>query len=377
MRFADDERKQPGLYRSPARCHAARAGIGKGEEMRRMLDGDVWRRPGRRLLQVLLAVSLSAALLAFAACGDDDDEEAGGGGGGGAEQQTTKVKVGVLPISNVAPLYLGMQKGFFEEEGLEIEPAPAQSGNEIVTAMVSGDQPFAFLGYVPAASGRAQGLPIKLIANADNGAEAAKDEWTQLMVSKDSPIRDVKDLAGKTIAVNALKGVGEVVIKAALDKRGVDPNSIKLLEVPFPEMPAALERDRVDAIWAPEPFLTSVLGAGGREIEAPLTTLGPKYPNGTYAVNEQYLSENEDVVERFARAMNKSSDYATENPDEARATIPEFTQIPPEVAKEIRLPQWPSEIDREHLSELAEYAVEFKVIEEAPPLDELIWEGAK
>src|ERR687893_1252230 len=101
MRFADDERKQPGLYRSPARCHAARAGIGKGEEMRRMLDGDVWRRPGRRLLQVLLAVSLSAALLAFAACGDEEEEGGGGAGGGTAGQQNTKGEGGGLPISHV------------------------------------------------------------------------------------------------------------------------------------------------------------------------------------------------------------------------------------------------------------------------------------
>jgi NitT/TauT family transport system substrate-binding protein len=323
-----------------------------------------------------VAAFTAAIVLGLAACGDDDEETGGGAGGGGATQETTTVKVGVLPISNVAPLYLGIQKGFFEEEGLEIEPAPAQSGNEIVTAMVSGDQPFAFLGYVPAASGRAQGLPIKLIANADNGAETAKEEWTQLMVAKDSAIRDVKDLEGKTIAVNALKGVGEVVIKAALDKRGVDPNSIELLEVPFPEMPAALERGRVDVIWAPEPFLTSVLGAGGRAIEAPLTTLGERFPNGTYATTEQYLAENEDVVERFARAMNKSSDYATENPDEARATIPEFTQIPAEVAEKIRLPLWPTEIDRDQLQELLDYAVQYGVIEEAPPLDELIWEGA-
>ena len=329
-----------------------------------MRKGD---RPRR--LHALLAALASAALL-VAGCGGDDK------GGGGGEGEQTKVKVGVLPISNVAPLYLGMEKGFFREQKLEIEPAPAQSGNEIVTAMVSGDLQFAFLGYVPATSARAQGLPLKLIANADNGAKTADKEWTQLMVANDSPIRDVKQLEGKTIAVNALKGVGEVVIKAALEKRGVEPDSIKLLEVPFPEMPAALERERVDVIWAPEPFLTSVLAKDGREIEAPLTTLGELYPNGTYATTEQYLGENADVVERFAKAMNKSSDYATENPEEARATIPEFTKIPPEVAQKIRLPQWPTEIDRDQLQELIDYAVEYKVIEKAPPLEELIWEGA-
>ena len=330
--------------------------------------GDVGHRRGPRRIHVLLA-ALTSAVLLVAGCGGDDK-------GGGGEGEQTKVKVGVLPISNVAPLYLGMDKGFFKEQKLEIEPAPAQSGNEIVTAMVSGDLQFAFLGYVPATSARAQGLPLKLIANADNGAKTADEEWTQLMVNGDSPIRDVKDLEDKTIAVNALKGVGEVVIKAALETKGVDPQSVKLLEVPFPEMPAALEKERVDVIWAPEPFLTTVLGKDGREIEAPLTTLGKLYPNGTYATTEQYLGENQDVVERFAKAMNKSSEYATENPEEARATIPKFTQIPPEVADKIRLPQWPTEIDRDQLQELIDYAVEYKVIEKAPPLEELIWEKA-
>ena len=79
-------------------------------------------------------------------------------------------------------------------------------------------------------------------------------------------------------------------------------------------MPAALEADRVDAIWAPEPFLTSVLGKGGREIEAPLTTLGPRYPNGTYSATEKQLAEDEEVVAAFTRAINKSMEYATAQP---------------------------------------------------------------
>ncbi len=336
-----------------------------------MVDDGGRARPGRWRAAAAVVAAL-ATLLVIAGCGGDDES----GGGGAAERQVTRVKVGVLPISNVAPLYLGMEKGFFREEGLQIEPTPAQSGNEIVAAMVSGDVQFAFLGYVPAMSARSQNLPIKLVANADNGAEKAAEEWTVIMVGKGSEIRDVEDLAGKTIAVNAIKGVGEVVIKAALDKRGVDPDSIKLLEVPFPEMPAALERDRVDAIWAPEPFLTSVIAEGAREIEAPLTTLGSRFPNGTYATTESYLGDNEDIVERFRRAINKSSDYASAHPGEARATIPEFTQIPAAVADKIRLPLWPTEIDRAQLQQLADYAVRYRVIKDAPPLDELIWQGA-
>jgi NitT/TauT family transport system substrate-binding protein len=322
----------------------------------------------RRLLTAIVA----AALLALAGCGSDSGSSSGGGSKGGM----TKVKVGVLPISNVAPLYLGMKKGFFKAEGLEVEPSIGQSGNELVTGMVSGSTQFAFLGWVPLMSARSQGLPVKAVANADNGAETADKEWTLILTKKGSPIRKPADLAGKTIAVNALKGVGEVAIKAALDKRGVDPNSVKLLEIPFPEMPAALSKGRVDAIWAPEPFLTSVLGEGGQDVEAPLTTLGKTFPNGDYATTEKEIAQNKDVVERFARAINKSSEYATSHPDEARATIPTFTKIPPAVAKKIRLPLWPPQIDRAQLQTLLDYAVKYKVIEKPPKLDDVIWEGA-
>jgi len=338
----------------------------------------LWERDQEeQMRRVLIAALAIAALLLIAGCGDDDDGGSAGGSGGGDAAKVTKVKVGVLPISNVAPLYVGMKQGFFKEEGLEIEPVPAQSGNEIVTAMVSGDLQFGFLGFVPMMAAVSKDLPLKVVASSDTGAETADKEWTVIVVGKNSPIKDVKDLAGKTIAVNALKGVGEVDVKAALDKRGVDPNSIKLLEVPFPEMPAALERKRVDAIWAPEPFLSSVLGEGGREIEAPLTTLGPNYTNGTYSTTEKQLAEDEDVVTGFTRAINKSMEYATDHPDAARATIPTFSKIPPEVAEKIRLPLWPVPIDTAKVTELGNYAVKYGVIEKNPPIDDLIWEGAE
>ena len=183
------------LDRGGQRAHARPAG---GEAAAHRGD-----RPGGVGLMRNLAMTVAvAALLALAGCGDDGDSSAAKEEGG-----VTKVKVGVLPISNVAPLYLGMKKGFFKEEGLEVEPSIGQSGNELVTGMVSGSTDFAFLGYVPLMSARSQGLPVKVVANADNGAETEEKEWTLILTKKGSPIKQPADLAGKTIAVNALKGV--------------------------------------------------------------------------------------------------------------------------------------------------------------------------
>jgi NitT/TauT family transport system substrate-binding protein len=142
-------------------------------------------------------------------------------------------------------------------------------------------------------------------------------------------------------------------------------------------MPAALDRKRVDANLGARAVSHSGPGRGRPRDRGAAHHARNALPNGTYATTEKYLSQNRDVVERFTRAMNKSSAYASTHPDEARATIPKFTQIPPAVADKIRLPLWPTQIDRAQLQKLANYAVRYKVIKKAPPLDDLIWKGAQ
>jgi NitT/TauT family transport system substrate-binding protein len=331
--------------------------------------------PSARPLRCALA--LAATLLAVAGCGGSDSGDSGGGGGGGGPtpSRPAKVDVGTLPISNAAPMYLGMRKGFFEEEGLELVPHVAQNGAELITGALSGSFDFIFAGYIPSIVARAKGLPITVVAASDLGAKEDSKEWTVTLSKRGSDIRTPKDLEGRTIAVNGLRGVGEVVIKASLEKQGVDPNSIKLLEVPFPEMPVALERGRVDAIWAAEPFLTQELGEGAREVDAPLVTLAPNFVNGGYEANDKYIAQNGDLVERFNRAMSRSVDYAHAHPDEVRRTIPTFTKIPPAVAQRIRLPVWSSKLDRRLLQQAADYTQRYGIIDKAPAVDEMVWKG--
>jgi NitT/TauT family transport system substrate-binding protein len=77
----------------------------------------------------LLRLVLMVLVLLVAGCGDDDEGDTGGGTGS-AEVKT--LKVGVIPIADVAPLYLGMDKGFFADEQLKIEPQLAEGGAAIV-----------------------------------------------------------------------------------------------------------------------------------------------------------------------------------------------------------------------------------------------------
>ncbi|MFW3168796.1 ABC transporter substrate-binding protein [Geodermatophilus sp. CPCC 206100] len=328
--------------------------------------------PARRTRRAGAALLGLVVTLAVAACGGGDD---GGGQAEGGDGGLTPVVVGALPTANTAALNLGVEQGFFEDEGLDVTVEYAQGGATMVTTLVSGDFDVIGAGYVPAISAMSQGLPLKFVVGGDLGADTDEAEWQTVLVKGDSPIQTPADLAGKRIAVNAVKGVLEVALRAALDELGVDSSSIELVEIPFPDMPANLESGNVDAAYAPEPFITSILDAGGRQVLAPPPTIAPGFINGAWETTDQFIAEQPEAVDAFVAGMTRAIEYAQENPDEVRRIIPTYTQIPQDVADRIRLPVFDAELDPAAIEELAQLAVRYEVIETAPAGEDMVYTG--
>jgi NitT/TauT family transport system substrate-binding protein len=147
---------------------------------------------------------------------------------------------------------------------------------------------------------------------------------------------------------------------------------IEFIEVPFPEVPAAVEAGRIDAGYGAEPFITTVLDQGGEVVYAPQSELAPEYPNGSYAASQQFIADNGDVIESFTQAMNRSVEYARDNEDAVREIIPTYTEIDPEVAERMRLPVFTSELDEQAIDEQMGFLEEYDIVEAAPTAGELI-----
>ncbi len=319
-----------------------------------------WARRGFVLLVALACVAVVAA-----GCGDDD------GGGGGAGEQTT-LNVGVIPIADVAPLYLGIDKGFFKEEKLTIKPQLAEGGAAITPAVLSGDFQIGFSNTISLLIAASKDLPVQIVSQGVLGGENESEAWADLLVLKDGPIQDGKDLEGKTIAVNTLNNICEVTIKASLEKDGVAVDELKFTEVPFPDMNAALEQERVDGACVVEPFVSQGKAAAAKGINPFYVRTAPDLTVATYFTSTQYAEENADVVDRFTRAINKSLEYAQSNPDEVRKVLLDYTEIPPEAAEQIKLPIWRTDLSEPTIELLSELSEKYGLIEEQPDLDELI-----
>jgi NitT/TauT family transport system substrate-binding protein len=77
-------------------------------------------------------------------------------------------------------------------------------------------------------------------------------------------------------------------------------------------------------------------------------------------------------VDRFVTAMEQSLEYAQSNPDAVRDILGEYTEIPPEVAQKIKLPQWRKDLTIPTIERLSQLSLEYGLIESEPDLDELI-----
>ena|SRR5215211_2059376 len=315
------------------------------------------------------AVAMTLALvcaLFVAACGGDSN------GGGGGEGEPATLKVGVIPIADVAPLYLGIEKGFFKQEKLTIKPKPAEGGAAIVASVVSGEDQIGFSNTTSLLIANSKNVPVKLIAQGVVGAPKLAQAWDAVLVKKDSPIKSPKDLEGKTVAVNTLQNVGPLTINTALKAEGVDYTKVKYAEVPFPDALAALDSGRVDAAWEVEPFVSLAKSQGDVPILYPYEQTAPRLTVASYFTTKQYAEQNSDVVDRFVKAMNKSLAYAQSHPAEVRKVVLTYTKIPPAAAKAMTLPLWTADLGRPTIEKQAALAKEYGFLEEEPDLNDLI-----
>jgi NitT/TauT family transport system substrate-binding protein len=324
------------------------------------------------------AMGAAVLLVPLVACGGDGDSGAAGGCGGsdiGEDKQldeTTTVSVGVIPIVDVAPIYLGQEQGFFEDRGLELKMETASGGAAIVPGVMSDQFQFGFSNTTSLLIACDQGLGVQVVANGNNSTGQTGDDFGAVVVPADSSIQDAADLEGHTVAVNTLQNIGTTTVNASVRKAGGDPSEVEYTELEFPDMPAALESGDVDAAWVVEPFLTITTQAGARPVAWNFVDTAPDLMVANYFTSTQYAEDNPDVVAAFAGAMNESLEYAEAHPDEARQIVTTYTDIDSSLAEQLVLPTWPSEINRDAAGTLNDLAVDDGLIEQPVDLDRLL-----
>lgn len=314
--------------------------------------------------RIAVAVAALVTLLALAACRPDDDQSARAG--------TVKVGLGVIPIIDVAPVYLGRQKGFFSSRGIDLDLVSEQAGPAIVKGVLNGKYRFGFSNVTSLMAAQGQGAQLRAIASgvSSNGREGR--DFSAIVVPDGSPIHSAKDLAGKVVGVNAVQSLGDTTVRQSVRKAGGDPGHIRFKAIPFPAMPGALQAHQVDAAWVVEPQLSGAIALGSQVVASNLVDTAPDMTVALYFAGDTTLAEDPALVTRFTAALNQSLQYADSHPDEIRAVVGTYTQISDSVRASMILPTWPKDINRASVQRLADLGERDGIFSAPPSLDDLL-----
>ncbi len=320
--------------------------------------------------RLLAGLAVGSFLVAASACGSS-------GGGGASDKNassggTTTVKVGVIPIVDVAPLYLGQQKGFYSKRGLKLSMTTAQGGAAIVPGVVSGQFQFGFSNMTSLMIAQSQNVPVKAVVNGVASTGVAGKDFGAITVKKGSPIKSAKELEGKKVAVNTLKNINETAVRESVRKAGGDPSKVKFVELAFDQMPAALDSGQIDAAMVVEPALATVKSQGATEIASSLVDVAKGLTVAMYFTSTQYEQKNPDVVRKFQEATAESLAYADAHPDEVRQAVTTYTKIPAATLAQVTLPKWPAEPNRASIEALEKLDAQDGLFKSTPDLDKLL-----
>jgi NitT/TauT family transport system substrate-binding protein len=184
---------------------------------------------------------------------------------GEASAQAARVKIGVLKLTSSAVIFLGVEKGYFKEFGIEPELVFFQAAQPIAVALASGDIPVGATGLTAGLYNVvAGGVQIWIVA--DKGREWPDHNLTALLVRKDlhdAGVRTLRDLKGRKIGVTQIGSTFHYNIGRFLEKEGMAPGDVEL--VPLQALPAlsdALTAKRLDAVATAEPFVSRLEAAG-------------------------------------------------------------------------------------------------------------------
>lgn len=326
-----------------------------------------------------VAVGALGAVLALtvAACGGSSSGGGStGGSGGSGGSGTATVNVGVLPIADVAPLYIGMKQGFFAQQHIKVVPHSLQGGAAVVSAVEGGSLQFGFGATANLVQARAHGLPIQFVANGDQAAASAATAWSGIMVKDGSSITSVKQLAGKTIAANATKGENELALDTILQRDGVSPSSVHVVALAFPTMPSTLEAGQVAAVTEVEPFVSAIRAKSGALVSPLFEAAQPSLMVAGYFAKPSEISGKPTLVKGFVTALNKSLAYAQSHPSAVRSIIPTYTSIPGAVAAKMKLPVWSASINTASIQSQEQIMQKLGWISSSPSISSLVWSGA-
>ncbi|MCU6747981.1 MULTISPECIES: ABC transporter substrate-binding protein [Lachnospiraceae] len=348
-----------------------------------------------KITAVVLGVAMAVSVLAGCGSGTADDtkqtgqaqqkenkEEAGG-------LRTVSIQIDGAAVPYYAPLYMAQEKGYFKEEGLNVEFYYAAAA-DIVTNVASGNVDFGFPNADAVVAAKSKGIPVKVAHTTYQEGLGA------IIFGADSGIKEPADLKGKTVAVTSLGSANYFQLQAALESAGLTVDDVKVEVIGTGAILNSLTEGQVDAIVFSKLRTIELNNAGYEAEEILCDQFLPSF--GNVVITSEELSNKEpEVIEGFTKALTKGIEYVIDGHAEEAVdfSIENHAQtfdtakrdVAVQILNEVFIPTlWQSEYtkekgigasDPEKWQALIDDSVKYGIIDEGFQAEELLYTPGK
>ncbi|ALS23943.1 ABC transporter substrate-binding protein [Paenibacillus naphthalenovorans] len=283
---------------------------------------------------------------ALAGCGNKEAAPGNSTESPKTQTEAVSVEIGMLKLASSAPLFIGLEKGFFQEENIDAKAKWFDAAQPIAVATAGGSVDVGATGITASLYNMVAGGQ-KLVIVADKGREQEGYSSTALMVPSDSPVKAIEELKGKKIGITQTGSTYHYMAGRLLEKHGLTLKDVQLVPLnSIKGLMESLKSKQVDAVMLNEPNITAVVKEGYGKVIAQVGDEIEYQTSGIFFSPK--LAGNQDAAVRFLKAYAKATRYYYDavltkkdgklvpgaNYDEVVKIVAKYTDQPEEVVKQ-------------------------------------------
>ncbi|MCC4769977.1 transporter substrate-binding domain-containing protein [Methanosarcina sp. DH2] len=312
----------------------------------------------KAIVIVVSAVIIASLLFSLTGWGNNKEENT-------AQDEVKTVKIGYLPLTHALPLFVENDLSANDSRNFKVELVKFGSWTELSDAVNTGQVDGASMLIELAMKSKEQGIDLKTVA-------LGHRDGNVVVVSKD--ITQVADLKGKTFAIPHRLSTHNVLLYKMLKENGLTVNDVNIVELPPPEMPAALSEGRISGYIVAEPFgAISVASDNGKVLFESQDLWNNSVCCGLVLRND-FIENNPTIAAEFVNEYVRAGERAESKDPEVLDAATKYMKVEPEVL-DLSL-QWISynnlKLEEKDYNELSQYLVEMGQLKNPPEYSEFV-----
>jgi NitT/TauT family transport system substrate-binding protein len=274
-----------------------------------------------------------------------------------------KLKMTYTAVSGFAAGYVAQQQGFFQKHGVDVDFIQTAISGNIPGAIVSGSVDIGGPTMPSVLQANDAGLDLVVIS----GGSVYPLSGDVMIARVGSGIEKTSDLKGKIVGVPGLGALLHIMLRRDLKAQGIDPDSVKYIEIGFPQAGDALKSGQIDAYPSQAPFTARILQSGaGKEVSNWLGSTPNGTPTVIFAATRKWATAHRKDVEALRAGMRDAVEFMKTHRDETNQAIGKYTGLPAQVVASLPAPVLQVDLTPQQIQFWIDICKEQKLIKGSP-----------